>query len=116
MTDERQMTPGQLPWQTFQDADSIDVMDANGFHIAKMESLAEDGEAQAELIALAVNQYAALSRNNATLVAALKEALSQLETNYMQAVSKGHHWPNERVNMTSAAKLKGRNALAEAKV
>lgn len=48
------------------------------------------------------------------LVNTLRFTLDQLETNYQQACSKGHNWPNERVNMTSAAKLQARNTMKEA--
>lgn len=49
------------------------------------------------------------------LVEALENVLDQLATNYDQAISKHHKWPNERVNMTSAASIQARKALAKAK-
>lgn len=49
------------------------------------------------------------------LVNTLRFAVDQLEANYQQAVSKGHHWPNERVNMTSAAKVQANHVIEEAR-
>ncbi len=45
------------------------------------------------------------------VVNALLNADNQLLTNYQQAIERGHHWPNERVNMSSASRLETKKAL-----
>ena len=102
---EQQHTPA--PWHLYQGKGSLAVyVNSDVTERAIAEFPYDDGEtlANARLIAAAPE-----------LLGALEEVLNQLATNYAQAVSVGHRWPNERVNMTSAAQLLASRAIAKAR-
>jgi hypothetical protein len=44
------------PWSWFEDADgSIDIIDADGWHVCRMEDMGEAGRIKADMIVNAVN-------------------------------------------------------------